>query len=124
MKAFSASCFLLFALTACGSTVPDVQNAPISYTVEVPAPWDSVGACLAQHYTNGFEATYLPVASERRARLIVKYVGPGIVQFITIVAIFDIQSGPPTTVAVRDGWWGKDDRGNRDVIERCGKARN
>jgi len=116
-------CLLLsLGLSACGSTVPDVQNAPISYTVQVPAAWDSVGACLAQHYTDGFEATYLPVASERRARLIVKYIGPGIIPFITIVAIFDIQGGPPATVAVREGWWGNDVKTSRGVIERCGKA--
>ena len=62
-----ASLALSLAVGACGSTVPEVQDAPVAFTVEVPAAWDSVGACLAQHYTIGFEATYLPVASERRA---------------------------------------------------------
>lgn len=122
MKRFAGLVLVLATLAGCGSTVPEVQDAPIAYTVEVPAAWDSVGACLAQYYTNGFEATYLPVASERRARLIVKFIGPGIIPFITIVAIFDIRGGPPATVAVREGWWGKDDKTTRAVIERCARG--
>lgn len=121
MRAFFGF-FLALALGACGSSVPEVQDAPVSMTVEVPAAWDSVGACLAEYYTNGFEATYLPVASERRARLVVKFIGPGIVPFITILAIFEIKGASPTVVTVRQGWWGRDDKTTRELIERCGKV--
>lgn len=124
MRAIAGS-LLMLALGACGSSIDDIQNTPPAFTVQVPAEWDSVGTCITQFYANDSEATYLPVASERRAKVIVKFVGPGIVQYKTISFIFEISGGPPTTVVVRQERVGQPERANRatrEVIERCGKA--
>lgn len=123
MKAI-AGLGLMLALGACGSSVDDVQNSPPVLTVQVPAPWDVVGTCLAQHYSYS-QVTYLPTPSQERAKVIVKFVGPGIVQYVTISFIFEISGGAQTTVVVRQERMGQGEpsnRATREVIERCGKA--
>lgn len=114
---------LMVALGACGSSIDDVQSSPVALTVTVPAAWDVVGTCITQFYANDSEATYLPVPSEQRAKVIVKFVGPGIIQYKTISFIFEISGGLQTTVVVRQeraGWTDRQNKMTRDLIERCG----
>lgn len=119
---------LMLTLVACGHSVEDVQDSPVAFTMQVPAAWDSVGTCIAAHYVSDTEALYLPVASQQRAKVIVKYVGQGVIQYRSILFVFDISGGPETTVVVRQSQSGllvSPERGNRitrDVVERCGKV--
>ncbi|MFN4017131.1 MAG: hypothetical protein ACK4JB_17465 [Reyranella sp.] len=110
--------------TACGYSTDEVADMPARFTMTVPAAWDVVGTCLTQEYVNGFEVNYLPVPSEQRAKVIVKLVGPGIVQYVTIMYIIDIKGGGQTTVTWRARPPNTDRADQRDkaIVERCGKA--
>lgn len=124
MKAI-AGLGVMLALGACGYSVDEVQEAPVALSVKVPAAWDSVGTCIAQFYTGEFQTTYLPVASERRAKIIVQLIGPGIIQYRTIMYIFEVSGGDQTTVVYRRrpiGLSESSDRTTRETIERCGKV--
>lgn len=118
------SAVLLFlVLSSCGYTVDEVQTSPPRFTMTVPAAWDRVGNCLAKYFSEDYEALYLPVTSERRADLIVKFTGPGIVQYKTAMYALEIRGGDQTTVAFRrrDMASGIDDK-VRAEITRCGAA--
>lgn len=113
-------------LAACGYSTEEVQDEPVLLTVQVPTAWGAVGTCLAAHYATNFETLYLPVPSERRSKLILKFVGPGIIQYKSIQAIFEISGADPTTVVFRQRpilvSTAPTERAVREVIDRCGKA--
>lgn len=116
---------MLFAGCAgCGYSTDEVADMPARFTLTVPAAWDVVGTCLTQEYVNGYEVNYLPVPSEQRAKVIVKLVGPGIVQYVTIMNIIDIKGGRETTVTWRARPPNSDRADQRDkaIVERCGKV--
>lgn len=126
MRALFRSCLLLLSLGACGYSTEEVQDEPVLLTAQVSGAWDAVGTCLAAHYATNFETLYLPVPSERRSKLIIKFVGPGIIQYKSIQAIFEISGANPTTVVVRQrpilASTAPTERAVREVIDRCGKA--
>lgn len=127
MRYSIALVMLLLSLTACGSTVEDVQATPVALTMKVPATWDSVATCIAQFYMSTNETSYLPVASEQRAKVIVKFVGGGFVPYASILFVFEISGGNPTTVVMRQAQRGALDNQNktaRELIERCGRGEN
>ncbi len=115
----------MLALGSCGYSVDEVEEAPVALTVQVPAAWDSVGTCIAQFYTGEFQTSYLPVASQRRAKVIVQMIGPGIIQYRTIMYVFEVSGSDQTTVVYRRrpiGFSESADKKTRELIERCGKA--
>jgi len=113
----------LVGLVAC-TTVEEVQQQPVRITMSVPAAWDQVGTCLALAY-NGQETSYLPVASERRAKIVVNQLTAGLLGTVKrTLFVFDITGGDQTTVTWRRDTYIADsfEREARERIEKCGKA--
>lgn len=110
-------------LSGCGYSVDEVKDEKVMLTETVPASWDKVGACLAAKYAGEFQTTYAPVPSEQRAQLITKLVGPGIIQYQSIMFIIDVKGTGPSTVTYRRRPMsvGGDQRIRETIIE-CGKA--
>lgn len=124
MHRLAAILALAGCTAACGYSTDEVAEMPARFTMTVPAAWDVVGTCITQEYVNGFEVSYLPVASEQRAKVIVKMVGPGIVQYVTIMYIIDIKGGSQTTVTwrARPPNTERADQRDKAIVERCGRA--
>lgn len=110
-------------VAACGYSVDEVKDTPVQLRMTVPVAWDRVGTCLAAAYATDFEALYLPVPSEQRAQLIVKYVGIGIVPYKSIAYVYEISGGPPATITVRSPPPHSEaaNRLVRDKVQGCGK---
>lgn len=123
MHRLAAILALAGCISGCGYSANEVAEMPARFTATVPAAWDVVGTCITQEFISGFETTYLPVPSEQRARVIVKLVGPGIVQYVTITDIIDIKGGQQTAVTWRSRPPNNasSDKAARDLVERCGK---
>lgn len=124
MHRLAAILALAGCTAACGYSADEVADTQARFTLTVPAAWDTVGTCITQHYISGNEVAYLPVPSEQRAKVIVKLVGPGIVQYVTILFVIDIKGGQQTTVTWRSRPpnTASSDKTARDLVERCGKA--
>lgn len=124
MHRLAAILALAGCATACGYSVDEVKNTPVQLRLSVPVAWDRVGSCLAAAYATDFEALYLPVPSEQRAQLIVKYVGIGIVPYKSIAYIYEISGGPAAAIVVRSPPPHSEaaNRLVRDKVEACGKA--
>jgi len=116
---------LTLGLAGCGYSVDEVQTSAPRFTMTVPAAWDRVGNCLATYYSTGdYDTLYLPVASEKRADIIVKMIGPGIVQYRTVMFLLDVRAagdGTAVTFRRRDLPARIDDT-TRTEIARCGAA--
>lgn len=124
MHRFAAILALAGCTAACGYSTDEVAEMPARFTISVPAAWDSVGTCITQYYVSSNEVAYLPVPSEQRAKVIVKFVGPGIVQYVTILFVVDIKGGQQTAVTWRSRPpnTASGDKAARDLVERCGKV--
>lgn len=121
MKA--ASVGIAFLAAGCGYSVDEMQNQPVRLSLTVPAAWDRVGTCITAAYASDFETTYLPVPSERRSEVLVKFTGPGIVQYKTAMYVFQIRGGDRTTVDWRAVTPNQAElRQARERIERCGNV--
>jgi|GEM_PF-4284537 len=123
MHRLAAIWLLVGCTAACGYTVDEVKETEPRFTVTVPAPWDRVGTCIAAAYTGGYQTLYLPVPSDRKAQIIMKMIGPGIVQYQSIMFVFDIEGGDPTKVTFRRRpAHSSFDTEAREIIDRCGKT--
>ncbi len=124
MHRMAALLALVGCTAACGYSTDEVADMPARFTMSVPAAWDVVGTCLHQEFVNGYEVSYLPVQSQQRAKVIVKMVGPGIVQYVTIMFIIDIQGGRDTTVTwrARPPNTERADQRDKAIVERCGRG--
>lgn len=115
----------LLALAGCGYSVEEVGESEARFSVTVPAAWDQVGTCLAAAYATELEALYLPVPSERRARIITKFRGGGFVVYQSIMYVFDIEGGDQGTKVTfrrRPQAVESADIEARERIATCGKA--
>lgn len=119
-----ASLLLFAGCAGCGYSVDEVKDTPIHLRMTVPVAWDRVSTCLAAAYATDYETLYLPIPSEQRAQVIVKYVGIGIVPYKSIAYVYEISGGPPAAITVRSPPPQSEinDRMVRTKIEACAKA--
>lgn len=123
MHRMAAILALVGCTAACGYSVDEIKDTPVHLRMTVPVAWDRVSTCLAAAYGD-MEVLYLPVASDQRAQIIVKYVGIGIVPYKSILYVFEISGGPPASVTVRSPppYNETSDRLVRTKIEACSKV--
>ena len=126
MKAVHASMLslLMLGVGACGSAPGEVRNEPARFSMTVPASWDSTGACISAFYTTGYQSTYLPAASERRAEIVVREAAAApLSQAGTVLYVFEVTGGGQTTVTYRErpGLGNGSERQARETVARCGR---
>jgi hypothetical protein len=126
MKAVRSSLLLpVLGATACATTPDEVRNQPVRFSLTVPAPWDSVGACISAFYTTGYRSAYLPLASERRGEIVVKEAAAGPLSPASpVLYVFEVAGGEHTTVTYRErpGLGNGSERQARETTARCGKV--
>jgi len=97
MPRMAAILALAGCTAACGYSVDEIKDTQVHLRMTVPVPWDRISTCIA----TDFETLCLPVPSEQRAQMIVKYAGIGIVPYKSIVYVYVISGGPPALITVR-----------------------
>lgn len=122
MHRLAAILALVGCTSTCGYSADEVADAPARFAMNVPAAWDAAGTCITQRCISGNEVAHLPVSSEQRARAIVELVGPGIIQYVTILFVIDIKGGQQTAVTWRSRPpnTASSDKAARDLVQRCG----
>lgn len=117
-----ATLIVALAVASCGYSVDEVKDAPERFNVTVAAPWDKVASCIATAYTNDFETVYLPVPSEQRGEIIVKFSGPGIVQYKSTMYDFQFVGGSSTKIIFRSRPpYESAEKRAREAIDKCSK---